>query len=540
VSSTLPASHHSQHPKGKENARAVFQPHTKQILHSHIHATRSAATQFQLQDRLTERGSSQQQARQACQSVRETRPARTAPPVPEGRVLALHENPIEVDGDECLAQAFYLEASRHLDVRHSNERKQTYTYARLFKATQDQAREISKYGQLYFEMSQDQRLNMRKLLDRYGVSHSPLCWPRALLELPCRIEDCPVLGKGSFNKVYLIRINGEDYAFKPLHLWSKVKQMSATRLPFSSAGKEMGLQLDSFHPELRGIAAACIAEAMGLLGKVMSDVKLVIVNKVPGMLSKRVLGSTEGRTNLWNALLPYTAPEARAVSAWLKADHCKTKEERDAAMRKRGVFHLNRCPGGYQITGAMGKRNPHAKLRYASPSYNRGLLDVQVLLRLLNHPDVHPMNLMYERLGDDAWKVMAIDPDEALAPINPETLTHNPIVGASACPMPLRISATTRLALQSQRCREMNENLRTELVGYLPQCDLDNFANNERSLREADLPDESALEFWAPGKELKPGQSLLDRIIGFSANENWDSDDTDDDEPEPDCDDSDD
>ncbi len=452
-------------------------------------------------------------------NIATSRPANAAPPSTTVKPATLEQ-----------AEQYRLEAAEFDEIRNDPERERAYAAHRLTGQSKEQARLLCKFGLHFFRCSLPRRAELRTLLDQYGVSRSPLCWPRREVRLPCALDDCPVLGKGTFNKVFALSLDGEDYAFKP---FKKVAERKKGEAQISHGGALLGLQEASFHPELRNMVAVQLADALGLLGPegIVDEACIAIVNGVPGLLSRRVHGKPTAHGNWWHRKFDNQTTEAKLALWALDEDSKAIQACADPAenLHALGLVQAVRRPDHVRLTAARGKRSNKAAKRFESLAFNLDMARAQVFIWLANLTDHHPGNILHERRGKrDGIKL--IDLDEGFAPLRPDQLKFgNPedawILADLALPI-LSLPASLKSTLMSEACQLRLARILDEAKGFLPEADLKSLAIRIKWLFNTELPAYDENDTWKVDQNLQPDLHLLDRVIGFSTHDFGESEDS--------------
>lgn len=486
-------------------------PSTVSSLQSNTSATTRSQSRL---SRSAARGTGQAPASNVPAQGRGFLPQPSAP-VPTASALA----PPATEAQSAASPELYQrEAVQLEDVRDDPEREQAYVLLRSAGGSPERARALCKLGLHFARSSSEKNSQTLSLLDAYGVSRSPLCWPRKELELPCALDDCPVLGKGSFNKVFALQLDGHDYGFKPFR---KVAERKNDECPISMGGVTLGLKEKDFHPELRNMLAVQLADALGLKGPhgIVDDACVAIVNGVPGLLTPRVRGSGLVHGNMWQEPINTNTPAGKMVVRALHKDANASKTGQPAtAVHALGLTHAFRVKDQVFVTGALGKRSNKAAKRFESTSLNAAMKLAQVFIWLANLSDHHPGNI----LGN----LKLIDLDEAFAPVRTDEVAFNNPEDAwilADLPLPVKaLPASLAETLKSERCLRRLKRLLVE-ARDLPDCDLQSLAVRLSWLLKAAKTEKDESNTWKVGQPLDPLQSLLHRVIGFSVHEFGDS-----------------
>jgi hypothetical protein len=437
-----------------------------------------------------------------------------------------------------LVDLYRKQAAAFPEVRHDDERIAAYIAHRINGSDIPHARKDCQYGLYYLRCSQAKREQIEALLDEYGVSTSPMCWPRHELRLDQPLEKCPLLDDGSSNKIHAIRHNGQDYSFQPFR--SFVDQIFEPKPTISSRGELLGLQSETYFPGLPRLAAGSVAAALGLLGKdgVIGAAWVAIINGVPGILEQRAWGRMEARRSLRNEKLSANSPVGRMAADALKAG--ETQLDRLQAVHALGLVHAVREKDSVRLTGNLGQRSKRAAQRYAASEYKVQMLRAQVFACAVNVANLDPEHIRYERRGANQFSLKLVGINEAFAPSHAGDIDFEDSDDAwelAGMAMPISsMPVGMREVLRSERCQDIVSSLCRDLKGFLPPPDLEAFAARMAWLRTVELPELDASHAWQPGDTLDPTRYLLDSVIGFSSHsfgDSADSDSSDDEESAP-------
>lgn len=289
-----------------------------------------------------------------------------------------------------------------------DDEKSLYILHRLQGRDHATAEQGTRYGPLYLVHRSQERAQVQDLLSAFGISASPLCYPRKQVLVPTPMAE---LGKGMNNQVYKIRIDGKDWAWKPAN---------PDALPGPGASW-CGIAEEDYRPVESNMIAYKYAKALAPpdgRGCVVGETMVAIVNGEPGLLMEVAPGTEKLLgTHLYQQLLPDTTPGYDSLKRlWpsITAD----RKRYDAICKVHGVSGIewNENDQKFYVTGVDPAYPIHETL-FKVPSFLKGLFDLNLVGSMIGWSDSHVGNIFIAGYtGDpetDKVTVRMIDPDDS-------------------------------------------------------------------------------------------------------------------------------
>ncbi|MDO8298292.1 hypothetical protein, partial [Lacisediminimonas sp.] len=374
--------------------------------------------------------------------------------------------------------AHWKGAKANPDLKHDDSRVKVYCAMRALGYSKSRAAEECKFGPYFLQAQLENKTEgVNKMLAEYGLDNSSLTYPRMAINVSS--DDMPVIGSGAINTIYKIQVDGKFYAFKP-STPSHEKDENA----ISPAGQIAGIQYEKHFPELRHISTVKIGQALGCSGKdgVIGDAFVAIVNGKPGLMMDLVPGSEDAP----KMILDQALPKSHKLYKYKKSldDPKKFKQ-----ICKKFGYHSIKNVNGVLIVSAS-QSNELSKAKYASPTYRRSMLDLQLLGYLANTADAHGRNILSHKDENDDWHAVLIDCDDSLGEKNKSNATVGQfnVSGMAAffgVPRPTAAMKESADRLADTEFDERIDSLKTDLhASAFPKSQIDAMDKRINLLRE--------------------------------------------------------